>query len=52
MQNAPEMITPPVARPHSMITGEVMEKPEWGPNWEEILGGEFKNVQKIIILKL
>ncbi len=46
LQNAPEMLTPPVARPHSMITGEVMEKPEWGPNWEEILGGEFKKRAK------
>jgi nitrate reductase beta subunit len=40
------MSTPPVARPHSMITGEVMEKPEWGPNWEEILGGEFRKRSK------
>jgi nitrate reductase beta subunit len=24
-----------------LITGERMEKIEWGPNWEEILGGEF-----------
>ncbi|VVH66168.1 Respiratory nitrate reductase beta chain (EC [uncultured Gammaproteobacteria bacterium] len=46
LQNASEMSTPPVARPHSMITGEVMEKPEWGPNWEEILGGEFKKRAK------
>jgi len=41
LQNAPEMPTPPVARPHSMLTGKVMEKPKMGPNWEEILGGEF-----------
>ena len=25
----------------SLITGQRMEKIEWGPNWEEILGGEF-----------
>jgi nitrate reductase beta subunit len=31
----------PTARPRSKITGERMEKIEWGPNWEEILGGEF-----------
>ena len=31
----------PTARPRSLITGERMEKIEWGPNWEEILGGEF-----------
>jgi len=38
---APEMKAPPTARPRSLITGERMEKIEWGPNWEEILGGEF-----------
>ncbi len=38
---APEMKAPPVARPRSLITGQRMEKIEWGPNWEEILGGEF-----------
>jgi nitrate reductase / nitrite oxidoreductase, beta subunit len=31
----------PTARPRSLITGERIEKIEWGPNWEEILGGEF-----------
>ena len=31
----------PTARPRSKISGERMEKIEWGPNWEEILGGEF-----------
>ena len=31
----------PTARPRSLITGQRMEKIEWGPNWEEILGGEF-----------
>ncbi len=41
LQKAPEVKTPPTARAHSVLTGEVMDKPEWGPNWEEILGGEF-----------
>ncbi|MCF6196599.1 MAG: nitrate reductase subunit beta [Emcibacter sp.] len=41
LQKAPEVHTPPTARPRSAITGEVMDKIEWGPNWEEILGGEF-----------
>ncbi len=41
LQNAPERSTPPVARPRSLISGKRMEKIEWGPNWEEILGGEF-----------
>jgi nitrate reductase beta subunit len=31
----------PTAKPRSAITGLRMEKIEWGPNWEEILGGEF-----------
>ena len=35
------MKSAPVARPRSLITGERMEKIDWGPNWEEILGGEF-----------
>ena len=41
LQTSPEMPAMPVARPRSLITGERMEKIEWGPNWEEILGGEF-----------
>jgi nitrate reductase beta subunit len=41
LQKAPEVKAPPTARAHSMITGKRMEKPDWGPNWEEILGGEF-----------
>jgi nitrate reductase beta subunit len=41
LQSAPEMQAFPTARPRSQITGQRMEKIEWGPNWEEILGGEF-----------
>ncbi len=41
LQKSPEVSTPPTARLHSVLTGQKMEKPEWGPNWEEILGGEF-----------
>ena len=41
LQKAPELEAFPTARPRSLITGERMEKIEWGPNWEEILGGEF-----------
>ena len=41
LQKAPEMQTMPTARPRSLVSGERMEKIEWGPNWEEILGGEF-----------
>ncbi|MEX6507598.1 nitrate reductase subunit beta [Jiella sp. M17.18] len=32
----------PTARPRSAVSGQRMEKIEWGPNWEEILGGEFE----------
>jgi nitrate reductase beta subunit len=41
LKSAPEMNTFPTARPRSKITGERMEKIEKGPNWDEILGGEF-----------
>jgi nitrate reductase beta subunit len=41
LQKSPETQAFPTARPRSLITGERMEKIEWGPNWEEILGGEF-----------
>ncbi len=41
LKSAPEMEAFPTARPRSKITGERMEKIEKGPNWEEILGGEF-----------
>ena len=36
----------PTARPRSLISGERMEKIEWGPNWEEILGTEFEKRSK------
>jgi nitrate reductase beta subunit len=41
LQTSKESEAFPTARPRSLITGERMEKIEWGPNWEEILGGEF-----------
>src|SRR5574340_431085 len=41
LATAPELPTAPVARPISLVTGRTMDKVEWGPNWEEILGGEF-----------
>ncbi len=46
LKSAPEMEAYPTARPRSIITGERMEKIEWGPNWEEILGGEFSKRSK------
>ena len=41
LQKAGESKAFPTARPRSLISGQRMEKIEWGPNWEEILGGEF-----------
>ena len=46
LQTAPEGKVMPTARPRSLISGERMEKIKWGPNWEEILGGEFKGRSK------
>lgn len=33
--------TPPTARPYSLLTGKRMEKINYGPNWEDDLGGTF-----------
>jgi len=46
LKTAGETKTVPVARPQSLITGKRMEKIEGGPNWEEILGGEFEKRSK------
>ena len=46
LQTAGESRAMPTARPRSLISGERMEKIEWGPNWEEILGGEFEKRSK------
>ncbi|MGE0873225.1 MAG: nitrate reductase subunit beta [Burkholderiales bacterium] len=46
LHHAPLSKAAPVARPRSLITGERMQKIEWGPNWEEILGGEFAKRSK------
>ncbi|MDL5034212.1 nitrate reductase subunit beta [Pelomonas sp. APW6] len=46
LQSAPKSNAAPTARPRSLITGQRMEKIQWGPNWEEILGGEFSKRSK------
>ncbi len=43
LHNAKESEHQPVARPRSLITGKRMEKIDWGPNWEDILGTKFKD---------
>lgn len=41
LHTAPLSQHQPTARPRSLLSGKRMEKIEAGPNWEEILGGEF-----------
>lgn len=36
---APRTKNLPVARPKSKITGKFIDKPEWGPNWDDDLAG-------------
>ncbi|MCV6604874.1 MAG: nitrate reductase subunit beta [Porticoccaceae bacterium] len=46
LHSAPLSKHQPIARPRSVISGKRMEKIEWGPNWEEILGTEFAKRSK------
>ncbi|MNG94089.1 Respiratory nitrate reductase 1 beta chain [compost metagenome] len=46
LHTAPQAKHQPVARPRSVLSGKRMEKIEWGPNWEEILGTEFAKRRK------
>ena len=46
LHTAKETQHQPTARPRSVITGKRMQKIEWGPNWEEILGTEFEKRSK------
>lgn len=50
----------PVARPRSVLTGELMDQPEWGPNWDDDLAGgnaiaprdpNFKRMQEHVALE-
>ena len=41
LQGAPLSEAAPTARPISQITGQKMDKIQWGPNWEDDLAGEF-----------
>ncbi|MEE9381181.1 MAG: 4Fe-4S dicluster domain-containing protein, partial [Hyphomonadaceae bacterium] len=42
LKTSKESKTVPTARMKSVITGKHKDKPDWGVNWEEILGGEFE----------
>jgi len=46
LHNSPETDHMPTARAYSLISGKRLEKIEWGPNWEEILGTEFHKRSK------
>ncbi len=39
LTQAPHLHHQPVARPRSLLTGEWMDKPVWGPNWDDDLAG-------------
>ncbi len=53
LQDAAECEDVPQAAPISLLTGERMEKIEWGPNWEDDLGGEFaKRSQDVNFAKI
>lgn len=46
IHTAPEVPHQPVARPRSVITGQIMDKIEWSANWEDDIGGEFEKRRK------
>ena len=48
--NAPAQKNFPVARPHSLLTGEPMN-PQWGANWDDDLGGTYKTGHEDPMLK-
>jgi nitrate reductase / nitrite oxidoreductase, beta subunit len=39
LTTSPRVDHQPVARPRSLITGELMDNPVWGPNWDDDLAG-------------
>ncbi|MDO5570066.1 MAG: nitrate reductase subunit beta [Bacteroidales bacterium] len=42
LQKPVKFVTPPSARPYSILTGKLMDDVKNGPNWDDDLGGEFK----------
>ena len=40
----------PTARAKSAITGEHIDKPEWGPNWDDDLGGSMETLDQDPVL--
>jgi nitrate reductase beta subunit len=43
LQKAGTQTSSPTARPYSLISKKPMEKIEWGPNWEDDLGGKHSD---------
>lgn len=41
LQKPVKFVTPPTARPYSILTGKLMEDVKAGPNWDDDLGGPF-----------
>lgn len=53
LTNSPQRKHQPVARPKSAITGEFIDKIEWGPNWEDDLaGGHITGLQDPNVKKM
>ncbi|GGE50413.1 nitrate reductase subunit beta [Pullulanibacillus camelliae] len=59
--HSPKSKNLPVGRPKSMLTGKFMDKPEWGPNWDDDLAGgreivphdpNLQNLQEHISMEL
>ena len=46
LQTAGDSEVVPQAAPISLLTGKRMDQIEWGPNWEDDLGGEFASRSK------
>jgi len=46
LHTAPQSKHQPTARPRSLVSGKRMDKITSGPNWDEILGGEFEKRSK------
>lgn len=41
----------PTARPVKQVTGEKMDNPNWGPNWDDDLGGSLETMHQDPILE-
>lgn len=51
LQRGKSLPTPPTARPQSLLTGKTLQKVVYGPNWDDNLGGAFKERIKDVNIK-